>query len=137
VVVLPELATSGYMFADAEEARAAALTSADSAFTKWSRPLVIRLSSAACELGDDARLYNSAVMVDTDGVIATYQDPPVGPGEADLHSGRCASASQDEHGAIAVMVCYDLSSVSSPAAPLTGRADHRPGELAAVSPARG
>ena len=26
-----------------------------------------------CELGDDARLYNSAVMVDTDGVIATYR----------------------------------------------------------------
>ena len=29
VIVLPELATSGYMFADADEARAVALTPAD------------------------------------------------------------------------------------------------------------
>jgi predicted amidohydrolase len=34
VIMLPELATSGYMFADADEARVVALTPADSAFTK-------------------------------------------------------------------------------------------------------
>ena len=47
VIVLPELATSGYMFADADEARVVALTPADSAFTKWSAAVGNRLSSEA------------------------------------------------------------------------------------------
>jgi len=47
VIVLPELATSGYMFADADEARVVALTPADSAFTNGLPPWSIRLSSEA------------------------------------------------------------------------------------------
>ena len=72
VIVLPELATSGYMFADADEARATALTLTDPAFAKWSAAaddsIVI---GGFCELGDDARLYNSSVVVDADGVVAS------------------------------------------------------------------
>ena len=111
VVVLPELATSGYMFADAEEARAAALTSADSAFTKWSAAagdsIVI---GGFCELGDDARLYNSAVMVDTDGVIAIYRKTHLWDREKLIFTPGDAlpPVVKTKHGAIAVMVCYDL-----------------------------
>src|SRR5262245_54977566 len=74
IVVLPELATSGYMFADADEARAAAIAPTDSAFAKWSAAagdsIVI---GGFCELADDGRLHNSAVMVGADGVIASYR----------------------------------------------------------------
>ena len=109
VIVLPELATSGYMFADADEARAVALSPTD--FANWSAAagdsIVI---GGFCELDEDARLYNSAVMVDADGVIACLsQDAPVGPREADLHPGRRgATGRQDQTRVIAVMVCYDL-----------------------------
>ncbi|WP_272937891.1 nitrilase-related carbon-nitrogen hydrolase [Mycolicibacterium iranicum] len=36
IVVLPELATSGYMFADGDEARVASLPATDPRFAKWS-----------------------------------------------------------------------------------------------------
>src|SRR6201988_884360 len=65
VIVLPELATSGYMFADADEARGVALTPADPAFAKWSAAVGNAIVVGGfCELGADGRLYNSAVMVD-------------------------------------------------------------------------
>ncbi len=35
IVVLPELATSGYMLADADEARSVALSAASPEFAKW------------------------------------------------------------------------------------------------------
>ena len=111
VIVLPELATSGYMFADADEARAVALTPADPTFAKWSAvagdSIVI---GGFCEVGDDARLYNSAVMVDADGVVASYRKTHLWdreklifiPGDA------LPPVVKTKHGAIAVMVCYDL-----------------------------
>src|SRR5262245_44384300 len=71
IVVLPELATSGYMFESAEEARALALTPGD--FANWSAAAADSIVVGGfCELGDDDKLYNSAVMVDAGGVIAHY-----------------------------------------------------------------
>jgi predicted amidohydrolase len=111
VIVLPELATSGYMFADADEARATALTPKDPAFTKWSAAagdsIVI---GGFCELGDDARLYNSAVMVDADGLVATYRKTHLWDREKLIFTPGDAlpPVIKTKHGAIAVMVCYDL-----------------------------
>jgi predicted amidohydrolase len=111
VIVLPELATSGYMFTDAEEARAAALTPTDAAFANWSAAagdsIVI---GGFCELGDDARLYNSAVMVDAAGVIATYRKTHLWDREKLIFTpgDTLPSVIETKHGAIAVMVCYDL-----------------------------
>jgi predicted amidohydrolase len=111
VIVLPELATSGYMFADAEEARAVALTPTDPAFAKWSaaagNSIVI---GGFCELGDDARLYNSAVMVDADGVIACYRKTHLWDREKLIFTQGDAlpPVIKTRHGAVAVMVCYDL-----------------------------
>jgi predicted amidohydrolase len=110
VIVLPELATSGYMFTDADEARAAALTPTAPAFTKWSAAagdsIVI---GGFCELGD-ARLYNSAVVVDADGVIATYRKTHLWDREKLIFTPGDAlpPVVKTKHGAIAVMVCYDL-----------------------------
>ena len=111
VIVLPELATSGYMFADADEARAAALTPTDPAFTKWSAAagdaIVI---GGFCERGDDARLYNSAAVVDSDGVVARYRKTHLWDREKLIFTPGDAlpPVVKTKHGSIAVMVCYDL-----------------------------
>ena len=111
VIVLPELATSGYMFADADEARAAALTPTDPAFTKWSAAagdaIVI---GGFCERGDDTRLYNSAAVVDSDGVVARYRKTHLWDREKLIFTPGDAlpPVVKTKHGSIAVMVCYDL-----------------------------
>jgi predicted amidohydrolase len=111
VIVLPELATSGYMFAGADEARAVALAPTDPAFEKWSAAagdsIVI---GGFCERGDDARLYNSAVMLDADGMIACYRKTHLWDREKLIFTPGDAlpPAVKTKHGAIAVMVCYDL-----------------------------
>jgi predicted amidohydrolase len=110
-IVLPELATSGYMFADAEEARSAALPATDPVFANWSAAagdsIVI---GGFCELGDDARLYNSAAMVDADGVIATYRKTHLWDREKLIFTpgGALPPVVATKHGVVAVMVCYDL-----------------------------
>jgi predicted amidohydrolase len=111
VIVLPELATSGYMFADADEARAAALTAADPAFTKWSAAAGNSIVVVGfCELGEDARLYNTAVMLDADGVVATYRKTHLWDREKLIFTpgDTLPSVVETKHGVIAVMVCYDL-----------------------------
>ncbi|HEV2035445.1 MAG TPA: nitrilase-related carbon-nitrogen hydrolase [Candidatus Dormibacteraeota bacterium] len=113
VVVLPELATSGYVFESREEAASVAITSGHSLFTQWAVEAARGPSLVVggfCELGDDGLLYNSAAMVDGSGLRAIYrkihlwdreklifepgsQSPPV----LDTKAGR-----------IGVLVCYDL-----------------------------
>jgi predicted amidohydrolase len=111
VIVLPELATSGYMFAGAEEARAAAMTPDDPVFTKWAAAagdsIVI---GGYCERGDDATLYNSAVVVDAGGVVASYRKTHLWDREKLIFTPGDALPPlvKSKHGAIAVMVCYDL-----------------------------
>ncbi|MCV7346423.1 nitrilase-related carbon-nitrogen hydrolase [Mycolicibacterium rhodesiae] len=111
VVVLPELATSGYMFADADEARSVALRPTDPAFDAWRAAagdaIVI---GGFCELGDDGLLYNSAIALDRDGVIATYRKTHLWDREKLIFTRGAAlpPALKTRHGAIAVMVCYDL-----------------------------
>lgn len=65
VVVLPELVTSGYMFATAEEAAGAAITREDPILAGWEQaaraaPAVV--AGGFCERGEDGRIYNSAVV---------------------------------------------------------------------------
>ena len=111
VIVLPELATSGYMFADADEARGVALTPADPAFAKWSAAVGNSIVVGGfCELGADGRLYNSAVMVDAAGVLACYRKTHLWDREKLIFTPGDAlpPVVKTKHGAIAVMVCYDL-----------------------------
>jgi predicted amidohydrolase len=111
VIVLRELATSGYMFADAAEARAVAQTPTTTTFSNWSaaagNSIVI---GGFCELGDDGRLYNSAVMVDADGVIAHYRKTHLWDREKLIFAPGDAlpPVVKSKHGDIAMMVCYDL-----------------------------
>jgi len=109
IVVLPELATSGYMFADADEARALALTPDD--FANWSAAAGDSIVVGGfCELGDDTRLYNSAVMVDGTGVIARYRKTHLWDREKLIFTPGDAlpPVVKTKHGVVAVMVCFDI-----------------------------
>jgi predicted amidohydrolase len=76
LVVVPELATSGYMFESVAEARSVAITPEHEVFAAWS-DAVRGVGGVAvggfAELGDDGLVYNSAAVVDGTGVLAVYR----------------------------------------------------------------
>lgn len=111
VIVLPELATSGYMFRDADEARASALPSSSPLFAKWSAAAGDSVVVVGfCEAGDDGRLYNSAVILDGTGVLDCYRKTHLWDREKLIFTQGEAlpPVVKTSHGAIAVVVCYDL-----------------------------
>lgn len=113
VVVLPELITSGYMFASAGEAASLAITADHEVLREWAAEAAradIVIAGGFCELADDEQVYNSAALFDRSGLRAVYrklhlwdeeklvfaagqQSPPV----IDTRVGR-----------VAVAICYDL-----------------------------
>lgn len=111
VIVLPELATSGYMFESADEARAAAIDADDDLLREWSAAgggaVVI---GGFCERGPDGVVYNSAVVVDGDGVKAVYRKLHLWDKESLVFAvGVDAPPVLDTRaGRIGVVICYDL-----------------------------
>ena len=111
VIVLPELATSGYMFNNADEARAVALAADAPDFGTWSAAAgAAVVIGGFCELGDDGRLYNSAAVIDADGFAACYRKTHLWDREKLIFTAGNARPPVlvTAHGAIAVMICYDL-----------------------------
>ncbi|KOV53226.1 carbon-nitrogen hydrolase [Streptomyces sp. AS58] len=115
VVVLPELANSGYVFADAAEAAALAESLDGPAVTAWSaaaRRHGLTLVAGLAERGDDGRLHNSAVLIDPVGELrAVYRKAHLFGTEKDVFTpGDAPPAVVDipSVGRIGVMVCYDL-----------------------------
>lgn len=112
VVVLPELATTGYCFDDADELRPVALTLDDPRIAEWSRAIsggAVAVVGFA-EHSQDGRLYNSAAMVSRDGVLAIHRKAHLWDRERllfDTGSDRPPVVST-AHGRIGMMVCYDL-----------------------------
>jgi predicted amidohydrolase len=113
VVVLPELVTSGYVFADAAEARSLAEPAGGPTLEGWTaraadRGLVI--AGGFAELGDDGRVYNSAAIVDPSGVRAVYRKVHLWDREPDCFvPGDAPPPVVDTpHGRIGLIVCYDL-----------------------------
>lgn len=111
VVVLPELATSGYMFTDTAEAAEVAITPAHPLFADWAaaagKAVVI---GGFCEAGDDGRTYNSAALVDGDGVRAVYRKVHLWDGEKLVFTpgGEVPPVVETAHGRIGMLVCFDL-----------------------------
>ena len=113
VVVLPELCNSGYAFADADEARRLAEPIDGATVTGWAelaRSLDLVLVGGFCEIDPSGVVRNSAVLVDGDGVRATYRKAHLWNRE-----GLVFEAGSDPPpvvdtavGRIGVMVCYDL-----------------------------
>lgn len=110
VVVLPELATSGYMFSDAAEARSLALPASSPVFTRWAELAGDSVVVVGfCEVGSDQRLYNSAAVVGG-GTRAFYRKTHLWDREKLIFTpgDTLPPVINTAHGSIAVMVCYDL-----------------------------
>lgn len=114
VVVLPELANTGYMFANLAELRAAAEPVTGASVRDWEqlareRDLIIVAGFA--EAGDDGLFYNSAVLVDKSGLRARYRKAHLWDREKDhlFTPGSDAPPVVDTAvGRIGMLICYDL-----------------------------
>ena len=112
IVVLPELAASGYVFRDADEARALAEPPGGPTLTGWAERAAAHdlvVVGGFAEDGGDA-LYNSAALVDASGVRAVYRKVHLWDRESLVFTpGDEPPAVVDTpHGRLGVMVCYDL-----------------------------
>ncbi len=113
VVVLPELITSGYMFASPAEAAGAAIASDHEILREWAAEAAsadIVLVGGFCERGDDGRIYNSAAVLDAAGLRAVYRKLHLWDAEKLVFTpGSEAPPVIDTRvGRIAVVICYDL-----------------------------
>lgn len=111
LIVLPELCTSGYVFRDAHEARAAALHLRDPAFERWASAAGSAVVVAGfCEIGPGDELYNSAVVVDEDGVRAVYRKVHLWDAEKLVFTpGSAPPPVVDTRvGPLGIAICYDL-----------------------------
>jgi predicted amidohydrolase len=113
VVVLPELCSSGYMFRDAEEARALAEPDDGPTTTGWvelARRHDIVIVGGFCELDSGGVLRNSAALVDASGVRAVYRKAHLWDRESEVFTAGDdpPPVVHTDAGRIAVMVCYDL-----------------------------
>lgn len=111
IVVLPELVTSGYVFASQEEAESVSVRPDHPIFAEWAAAAGAALVVGGfAEQGDDGLIYNSAACVDSSGMLAVYRKThlwdreklfftpgPDIPPVVDTRVGR-----------VAVLICYDL-----------------------------
>jgi predicted amidohydrolase len=113
IVVLPELCVSGYVFADHQEVRAAAVRADDDLLAGWAHAAAVGgaiVIGGFCELGADGRIYNSSALVGGDGVIAVYRKVHLWGEEAIWFSlgGGPPPVVDTAHGRVGLAVCYDL-----------------------------
>ncbi|CDP88514.1 MULTISPECIES: nitrilase-related carbon-nitrogen hydrolase [Mycolicibacterium] len=110
VIVLPELATSGYVFASAEEARSLALRVDDERVTSLADAVPADAVAVIgfCEADAD-RLYNSAVVLGYGGVLGCYRKAHLWAGESAMFStGAEAGTIVDTPVCrLGVAICYD------------------------------
>lgn len=113
VVVLPELITSGYKFATADEAGGCAIGSGHEIIAEWAAEAArsgVVIVAGFCERGEDGRTYNSAALVDPAGLRAVYRKLHLWDEEKLLFTpgGAPPPVVDTPAGRIAVVICYDL-----------------------------
>ncbi len=110
LIVLPELATSGYVFADRAEAEGAALTADD---PRWTSICDVIPDDAVVVVGyaeiDGARLYNTAAVLTRGGRLADYRKSHLwGIEKLVFDQGTEAGIVVDtSFGRLGVALCYD------------------------------
>lgn len=112
VVVLPELASSGYVFSDRDELSSAAETRDGATIAEWTNlaeAFGLTIVGGFPETADEA-IYNSAAVVDPTGLRAVYRKAHLWDGEnAVFDRGDDLPVVVDTvHGRIGVMICYDV-----------------------------
>jgi 5-aminopentanamidase len=112
IVVLPELASSGYIFADRAELSSLAETRDGPAIAEWANlaeAFGLTIVAGFPEAAGDA-VYNSAAVVDATGLRGVYRKAHLWDSEnAVFDRGDDLPIVVDtEHGRIGVMVCYDI-----------------------------
>ena len=114
LVVLPELATSGYVFAGPEEVRAAAEPIPGPSTDAWADAaarLGVVVIGGVCELDGRNELRNSVAVVDPDGGVPTvYRKVHLWGEERQLFVEGTAPAPvvETSAGRIGIAACYDL-----------------------------
>ncbi len=113
VIVLPELASSGYVFRDADEARALSEPVDGPTVEEWSE-LAYRhnvvVVGGICEQDSDGLLRNSAVLIDRGGLRAIYRKAHLWHAERDVFvpGDQRPPVLETPHGRIGILICYDL-----------------------------
>jgi 5-aminopentanamidase len=128
VIVVPELAPSGYVFESPAEARAAAEPADGPSVTGWTAAAASRgvvIIGGFDELGADGQLYNSAVLADPGGVRAVYRKAHLWDAESDIFTPGTAPPPvvDTAFGRIAMMICYDVEFPEWVRAPALASAD--------------
>jgi predicted amidohydrolase len=113
IVVLPELVTSGYVFRDADEARAFAEPADGPTLAGWAERATAHglvVAGGFAEDAGDGRLYNSAALLDAGGVRAVYRKVHLWDRESLVFTPGDAPPPvlDTPHGRIGLLVCYDL-----------------------------
>jgi N-carbamoylputrescine amidase len=113
LVVLPELVNTGYMFDSREEALEEAEPISGGAtasiWTDAARSLGIHIAAGIAELGDDGRLYNSALLTGPQGVIGTYRKLHLWNEENRIfdRGNHGLPVFETALGKLAIAICYD------------------------------
>jgi len=111
LIVLPELVTSGYVFESAAEARSLAITPDHPVFGRWAAAAGEAVAVGGfCELGLDGQVYNSAAVLDSDGVFAVYRKTHLWDAEKLVFTPGTAPPPvlATRAGSLGVLICYDL-----------------------------
>lgn len=110
LLVLPELATSGYHLT-AVEGRSCALTADAEVFQRWAQMLSTEAALVVgfCER-DGPNLYNSAAVIDHSGVVDIYRKTHLWDTEKNIFTAGSARPAvvDTPAGRLGVLVCYDL-----------------------------
>ncbi len=112
IVVLPELASSGYVFADRDELSSAAETRDGATIAEWADlagAFGLTIVGGFPEAAGDA-IYNSAALVDGSGLRAVYRKAHLWDTENRVfdRGDDLPIVVDTEHGRVGVMICYDV-----------------------------
>jgi len=112
LVVLPELCSSGYAFADRDEALACAEPAGGATLTAWTEAaarLGVVVAGGFAEVAGD-RLHNSAAIIDATGVRAVYRKLHLWDREKLLFEpgAELPPVVYTPAGRIALGICYDI-----------------------------
>ena len=112
IVVLPELASSGYVFADRAELASLAETRDGPSVTGWvnlAESWGVTIVAGFPEAAGD-QIYNSAVIVDPTGVLGFYRKAHLWDTENNVfdRGDDLPLLVDTPHGRLGVMICYDL-----------------------------